>query len=183
VTIVTKALATDVGTLDALREDAARHELAVCNRMIELAAQNAQVDLEPYRTRKAEIEVQYNTQNTRRPNSLKLSALATATGLELLYEIGFRYTSGNAAHATLDAFLRHIRAGADGEPDRFYFGPDVSDMATTLHCAVVSATELLRVAIDHMGLVVNATEFRDLLLQWLVIRADVEAAMAHERDA
>ncbi|WP_028211542.1 DUF5677 domain-containing protein [Paraburkholderia mimosarum] len=178
-TIVVKALATDAGTLDALREDDAKHELGVCNRMIELGANDARVDLAAYRTRKNEIEAQYPN----RPNALKLTSLAAATGLELLYEIAYRYTSGNAAHATLGAFMRHIRVGENGEPDAFFFAPDASDMVATLHCAVVAVTELLRVAIDHMGLQVGAAEFRDLLLHWQVIRPQIEAALAAESAA
>ncbi|MGF6241851.1 MULTISPECIES: DUF5677 domain-containing protein [Paraburkholderia] len=174
--IVTAGLAKVEGTLERLREDDAAHDLGVCNRVLELNGNDAGDErLEIFRRRKAEIEAQYD-----RPRSLKLATLAHESDLTLLYELSYRFTSGNGAHATLGAFVRHMREGIDGEPDAYFFGPDTSDMASTLLCANAAAIHLINLAVDSMGLGEFNAERGDLTLHWNILRPDLEAASAAE---
>ncbi|BCQ26819.1 hypothetical protein NK8_50030 [Caballeronia sp. NK8] len=174
--IVTAGLVKVAGTLERLREDDAAHDLGVCNRVLELNGNDANDErLEDFRRRKAEIEARYE-----RPRSLKLATLAHASDLTLLYELSYRFTSGNGAHATLGAFVRHMREGIDGEPDVYFFGPDTSDMASTLLCANAAAIHLIILAVENMGLVEFHAERLDLALHWNILRPDLEAASAEE---
>ncbi|MEM5367917.1 DUF5677 domain-containing protein [Paraburkholderia azotifigens] len=176
--IVTKGLVMLDDTLDLLSEDDANHDLRVIDRLLEINQGNADADgeqLARFAARKAELEARFP-----RRRSLNYRTLALNTGLELFYELAYRYTSGNGAHATLGAFVRHMREGIDGEPDGYFFGPDVTDMASTLLCANVAVTELLAIAIDHLGCEADAAELTDLRLHWQMIRGDLEAAAAAE---
>lgn len=138
--IVTAGLLKVEGTLERLYEDEARHELALCNRMLELNAGNQDGDqLARFRARKAEIEAKFT-----KPRPLKLGSLAQQAGMTLLYELSFRLTSGNGAHATLGALRRHIRAGEDGYVDQYFFSLDTSDMRATLLSANAASSGALR---------------------------------------
>jgi hypothetical protein len=91
--------------------------------------------------------------------------------------------SRDGAHATLGAFVRHMKQGNDGEPDAFFFGPDIAGMASTLLSACVAVTELIGLAVSHMGREEEEdAELRDLKLQWHIIRHDLEARAATEND-
>ncbi|WP_299795119.1 DUF5677 domain-containing protein [Ramlibacter sp.] len=46
--------------------------------------------------------------------SPNLEAMARGTGLDVLYQMVYRTTSGFAAHPTIGALERHVAAGADG---------------------------------------------------------------------
>ncbi|WP_144161511.1 DUF5677 domain-containing protein [Paraburkholderia sp. BCC1885] len=176
--IVAKGLAIVPGTLEILREDDANHDLGVINRLLEFNAQRPDADpafIAQALEKKAELEARFPNRR-----SVNYRTLALATGLAMFYEVAYRYTSGDGAHATLGAFVRHMKQGNDGEPDAFFFGPDVAGMASTLLCACVAVTELIDLAVGHMGREEDAAELSDLKLHWHIIRHDLEARAATE---
>jgi Family of unknown function (DUF5677) len=77
-------------------------------------------------------------------------ALATKVGMAVLYNTVYRFTSGEAAHATLLALNRHVRSTAEGEFDRFVFQHDALDIEQTLSMAICSLLNVM----EQMNLVV-----------------------------
>ncbi|CAB3809097.1 hypothetical protein LMG28614_06951 [Paraburkholderia ultramafica] len=174
--IVVKGLVNVPGTLDILRESDAEHSIRAITNIIALNADNAQPDeesLERLKATMAELELAFPKRR-----SLNYRTLALNTGLELFYEVAYRYTSGDGAHATLGAFVRHIKSeeGTHG----YFFGPDIAGIASTLLTVSVAITELIDLAVSGMGCGESASELRDLKLQWFVVRPDLEARAAEE---
>jgi hypothetical protein len=166
--IVVAGLLKVEGTLEQLKEDEAKHGLGICNQVLEINVGRDQSGLARFVARKAEVETEFG-----KPRSLKLGSLAAKADLALLYELAFRLTSGNAAHATIGSFRRHITQDPDGEL-RFHFGPDDSDMRSTLLAANASVIHLIGLAVDFMDLKKYDAESRDLVLHWQVIRPQLE---------
>lgn len=130
--IVTAGLLKVEGTLDKLHADGAKHKLSLCNRMLEINAGSGKEELlARYEEEKAQIFAEFGND----PRPLKLAPLAHEAGLDLLYELSYRLTSGNGAHATIGAFERHMVADKDGYLDQYVFAPDASDMRSTLLAA------------------------------------------------
>ena len=174
--IVAKGLVNLPGTLEILRESDAEHSIRAIANIIGLNAANAQPDeesLERLRGTMAELELAFPKRR-----SLNYRTLALNTGLELFYEIAYRYTSGDGAHATLGALVRHIKTEEGNHG--YFFGPDIADMASTLLTVSVAITELIDLAVSGMGCGEFASELRDLKLHWFTIRADLEAKAAEE---
>lgn len=170
--IVTAGLLKVEGTLAKMYEDDAKHRLGICNCVLEMNAGSKDAkQLARFEQEKAEIEAEFG-----KPNPLKLGSLAVQSDNQLLYELSYRLTSGNGAHATLGSFRRHIKAGKDGHLDQYFFSPDVSDMRSTLLSANAAMIHLIGLAVDIMGLKSYEPESRDLILHWQVIREEMEAA-------
>lgn len=171
-----KGLVTVEGTLDILREDDANHSMRAITRILELNAEHAGADeksLELLKAKLAELAAAFP-----KPRSLNYRDLAQRTGLDLFYEIAYRYTSGDGAHATLGAFVRHMKE-EDGQHG-YFFGPDIAGMASTLLTVGVAITELIDLAVSRMGREEDAAELRDLKLHWMLVRADLERQAAAE---
>jgi hypothetical protein len=62
--------------------------------------------------------------------------LAVRTGLLALYNAVYRPTSGDAAHASLFALDRHVRADAAAAIQGLTFGPSTLDLPSTLHASI-----------------------------------------------
>lgn len=170
--IVTAGLLKVEGTLEKLHEDAAKHKLGVCNRMLAINAKSGNAELlARFENEKAEIVAEFGE-----PRPLKLWPLAQQTGLEMLYELSYRFLSGNGAHATIGAFQRHMAPGKDGHLDQYVFSPDASDMRSTLLSANAAMIHLIGLAVDFMGLNGYEAESRELLLHWTVVKPELEAA-------
>jgi Family of unknown function (DUF5677) len=67
---------------------------------------------------------------------LVLSTLAGKGPFIALYNAVYRVASGDAAHVSLDALNRHIRADAAGDIEGLKFGPEVEDLPDTLSIAI-----------------------------------------------
>jgi hypothetical protein len=143
--IVAKALLVLPDTLEILKEAEAEHQIKAQRQAIELASQPADPDAIAALTESiAELELQYPKRRW-----LNIRTLAGKLFLHAFYEFAFRYPSGNAAHATLGAFVRHMPTDSEGK-FHYFFGPDISDMASTLYTATYAITELLAVAAHQM---------------------------------
>jgi hypothetical protein len=170
--IVTAGLLKVDGTLANLHADGAKHKLALCNRMLEINANTGKEELlARFEAEKAQIVAEFGKE----PKQLKLGPLAKAAGMELLYELSYRLTSGNGAHATIGAFERHMRADKDGYLDQYVFAPDASDMRSTLLAANAAMIHLIGLAVEFLGMGSYEAESRDLLLHWKVIKEVLEA--------
>ena len=80
---------------------------------------------------------------------VKWDALATKVGMEKLYNIVYRSTSGDAAHVTLGALMRHVYADTDGKEEPS-FQPDTRDIEQTISMAILALLQ----AMEKLNLVV-----------------------------
>lgn len=171
--IVAKGLVTVEGTLEILREDDANHSIHAITRILEMNGDSHKPNeaLDRLKATLAELEASFPKRR-----SLNYRDLALRTDLAIFYEIAYRYTSGDGAHATLGAFVRHMKQDDGGHG--YFFGPDIVDMASTLLTVNVAITELIDLAVNHMGRADDLPELQDLKLHWLAIRPDLEAKAA-----
>lgn len=158
------------GTVEKLHEDAAKHRLSLSNAMIEMnRALNSGIDLTRFEHEVAAVTEEYPA----KPKSIRWSALAAQAGMPKLYELSYRFPSGDGAHVTLGALHRHFKKDEQGQMVGLMFHPDKSDLRSTLLAANASLIHLLGLATEFMELPQYESEIRDLLLQWAVSRAEL----------
>jgi Family of unknown function (DUF5677) len=156
------------GTVEKLHEDHAKHCMSLANSMVHMNRDgNTGVDLTPFEQEVAKVMVEYPN----KPHSIVWSSLAVQAGLAKLFELAYRFPSGDGAHMTLAALHRHYKE-ADGVTQTI-FHPDRSDLRSTLLAANASLVHLLGLAHEFMGMVEYEAEMRDLLLQWTVSRNEL----------
>lgn len=174
--IVAGSLLKVDGTLEKLREDHAKHSLAMANSMIELSRQAKTVtDLAQFEAVVARVNSEYPQEKyPRGPQSLRYNALAQQADLVRLYELGYRLPSGDGAHVTLGALHRHVDKNGEDELVGMIFHPDKSDLEVTLLAANAALLHMLGLAQEYMGLNAFEAELRDLVLQWQVNRDALE---------
>ena len=170
--IVTGGLLKVEGTLEKLHEDHAKHRLSLANSMIETnrSARNDR-DLTQFEQEVAKVKAEYPQEKG--PQSIKLASLAVQAGLAMLYELSYRFPSGDGAHVTLGALHRHFDKDEQQDFVGMIFHPDKSDLRATLLSANAALIHLLGLAQEFMGLNHYEAEMRDLLLQWAVSREEL----------
>ncbi|KVH47344.1 DUF5677 domain-containing protein [Burkholderia diffusa] len=168
--IVTGGLLKVEGTVEKMHEDHAKHCLSLANAMIEMnLVARTEADLTRFEQEVANVMAEYPD----RPNSLKLASLAAQAGLGKLYELSYRFPSGDGAHITLGALHRHLQKDCEDSLVGMIFHPDKSDLRSTLLAANAALIHLLGLAHEFMGLNHYEAEMRDLLLQWEVTRKEL----------
>ncbi len=156
------------GTVGKLHEDHAKHCLSMANSMIQMNRDgNTGVDLALFEQEVAKVLAEYPN----RPHSIVWSSLAVQGGLTKLFELAYRFPSGDGAHMTLAALHRHYKEENGVTQTIFY--PDRSDLRSTLLAANASLVHLLGLAHEFMGMDEYEAEMRDLLLQWAVSRNEL----------
>lgn len=97
---------------------------------------------------------------------VKIVDLANDAGLVVLYNTVYRATSGDAAHTSIDALDRHIRADAQGNIQGLKFGPEVHDLPATLS----DAMSVLGYALNAVTELFPLSMFGDDLAQCIASR-------------
>lgn len=168
--IVTGGLLKVDGTLEKLQEDNAKHRRSLANKMIEMnKAMNSGIDLTRFEQEVAAVNAKYPN----KPHSINFADLARDAGLPQLYELSYRFPSGDGAHVTLGALHRHFKRDEQENFVGMIFHPDKSDLRSTLLAANAAIVHLLGLAQELMGLNDYEAELRDLLLQWAVTRDEL----------
>ena len=156
--------------VEKLNQGNAKHRLSLAHRMIELnQVENNEVDLSRFEQEIADVMAEYPA----KPHSVNFATLAVAAGLTQLYELSYRFPSGDGAHITLGALHRHLKKDDEGYFDAMIFHPDKSDLRETLLAANAALIHLLGLAQELMGLNHYEAELRDLLMQWTVTREEL----------
>lgn len=170
--IVTGGLLKVEGTLEKLHEDHAKHRLSLANSIIVMnqAAKTGR-DLTQFDQEVARVKAEYPQEG--RPKWIKWATLAVQSGLSNLYELSYRFPSGDGAHVTLGALHRHFDKDERENLIGMIFHPDKSDLRDTLLAANAALIHLLSLAQEFMGLKHYEAEMRDLLLQWTVSREEL----------
>lgn len=79
---------------------------------------------------------------------ISIATLARQAGVMALYNAIYRSTSGDAAHTSIDALNRHIRADTDANIVGLKFGPPADDLPATLSDAISVLGHALQAVID-----------------------------------
>jgi Family of unknown function (DUF5677) len=122
-------------------------------------------------------DIDKNYPNLRR-DPLILGNLAGDGALIGLYNAVYRVASGDAAHISIDALNRHVRADAGANIQGLRFGPDISDLPDTISIAISTFGLSLFTAIELFGLQEFNDELRQCMEEWkaLGIPAEYKAA-------
>ncbi|KJV24825.1 hypothetical protein VI06_20940 [Aquitalea magnusonii] len=143
-------------------EDNARHRKAVANRMIELnRAKNPEADVRRFEQELAAISAEF----PHGPRGISWSSLAAEVGLVPLYESAYRFTSGDAAHATLLALNRHMAGDEQGDLHQFVFEPSAANLSKTFLSAVIGMVSIMGISAESMGQQDFNLEVSNLLLE------------------
>ncbi len=154
------------GMVDLLVEDSARHRKGYANEMI-VVGQRRGLDVTQYEQELAKIGAKYPNG----PRSIKWASLSNEVGLHTLYQLAYRQTSGDAAHATLDALNRHVKVDAQGHLESFDFNPSHNDVDATLKGAMAGMVHLFVLAVADMGMKDFEPDVQNVLLEWRVYLA------------
>lgn len=90
---------------------------------------------------------------------VNIANLAKQAGVDAIYDVVYRWTSGDAAHTSLDALIRHIRVDANNDIVGLKFGTDAADLPDTLH----NAMSVLGFALNATVTIFQLTQFNNEL--------------------
>jgi len=108
-----------------------------------------------------DADVQHPKAKTLKNDPVAIATLAQQVGFMALYNAVYRSSSGDAAHTSIDALSRHIRADDQANITGLKFGPDVSDLPTTLSDAI----SVLGHALHSVTAYFKLAQFEDELAQ------------------
>jgi hypothetical protein len=149
--------------VDRLVEDNAKHRKGTANALIEIGRRRGR-DVSRYEQEVAAIAADFPADGG--PRAINWSGLAGEMDLITLYELAYRQTSGDAAHATLDALHRHVDVTPDGELLAYVFTPSDDGLIPTLKAAMAAIAQLLTLAVTEMGMQAYDADARNLMLEW-----------------
>ena len=101
------------------------------------------------------------------------SALAYEVGVGNIHEAAYRFTSGNAAHATLESLNRHVQANDGGDLHQFIFDPTDDDLDQTFRAGLASMVKLMELAVTKMGANRFEQDLQNLILELRVYCAAI----------
>jgi hypothetical protein len=148
--------------LALLQEDNAAHRKGVANAIIQMnIAGKTGGDMSPFEHEVKAVVAQYGD----KPRSINWSALAYEVGAGGIYEAAYRFTSGDAAHATLESLHRHVEAKDGGDLHQFIFNPNDNDLGWTFRAGLASMLKLMELAVTKMGACQFEQELQNLDLE------------------
>lgn len=150
--IILSAVIKDAAVCDLLVDRHYWHHIKLRNAWLndpQAVAEMTPQDVDAIRASIAEAEISNPKAKQMRSDPVGIAALAQKAGVTALYNAIFRITSGDAAHTTLDALNRHIRADADGNIHGLKFGPDISDLPDTLSDAISVLGHALHAVLEY----------------------------------
>lgn len=114
-----------------------------------LLGQDPEADVSRFDAVLEEVEGAYPKDQGLR--GIRWKELASEVEMPLLWEAAYRFTSGDAAHATLSSLNRHFVADAQGEHAGYDFNPSAKDIRRTFRPAVVAMLDLMKLAAEFVG--------------------------------
>lgn len=137
--IVLSALVKDATVCERLLDSHHWHHYKIRNEYLKDSQALAEMTSQEIASTHAAIaEIEKNCPKIKdiKGNPVKIAELARQAGVMALYNTVFRFTSGDAAHTSLDSLNRHIRTDANNDIVGLIFEPDIADLPDTLHSAM-----------------------------------------------
>ena len=128
-------LANDEKFVDALLESRDKHRLTSANVHLndpESLQLLSREDINKLQRVVAEVKEQYPEPG---PQAIRWAQAAKEANMTALYDTIYRMTSGDAAHASVDAVDRHVKADERGKIEQLAFRPDAQGVEHTLSVA------------------------------------------------
>lgn len=148
--------------LARLQEDHAAHRKGVANAIIDMnIAGKTGADISRFEQEVKDVRTRYGD----KPRSIKWSALAYEVGVGEIHEAAYRFTSGDAAHATLASLNRHVKAKDGGDLHQFIFKPTDDDLGWTFRAALASMVKLMELAVTKMSASRFEQDLQNLILE------------------
>lgn len=82
-----------------------------------------------------------------------------------IHEAAYRFTSGDAAHATLESLNRHVQAKDDGDMHQFIFNPTDEGLGQTFRAGLASMVKLMELAVAKLGAGQFEDDLQNLILE------------------
>lgn len=161
-TIILSALAIDPSLVEVFIERFAWHHHKIRRAWLadpEATAQMNAVQINDVKQRIAELETDFPNVKLIKRDPINIAKLAQNAGVNALYNAIYRATSGDAAHTSIDALNRHVRADINADIQGLHFGPEVGDLPGTLSDAIST----LSFALHAVMPLFNLTQFNEEL--------------------
>lgn len=148
--------------LALLQEDNAAHRKGIANAIIQMnIGAKTGADMSRFEQEVKDVAARYGE----KPRSIKWSALAYEVGVGNIHEAAYRFTSGDAAHATLESLNRHVQAKEGGDLHQFIFGPTDDDLGRTFRAGLAAMVKLMELAVTKMGANQFEQDLQNLILE------------------
>jgi hypothetical protein len=114
----------------------------------------------------ATIDRDYPTVKDLRSDPVNVASLADQAGLTSIYNAVYRVTSTDAAHTSISALERHVRADARGQIQSLTVGPEVGDLPDTISVGITMLSLAVEAATGLFGVKHFADELRNCNARW-----------------
>lgn len=130
----------------------------------------------------ADADAEHPKARALKTDPIAIATLAQQTGFTALYNAVYRSASGDAAHTSIDALNRHIRADDQANITGLKFGPDVSDLPATVSDAMSVLAHALHAVTEHFKLAQFGDELAQCIAAWkaLGVPADFRPGTASQ---
>jgi Family of unknown function (DUF5677) len=137
------AVLVDPEFVEALVRDDAERRSKIAKSLLRLPDGSG---LEQEHTTKLERFLNDLERSGTEPEGVKIFAAAKKASLQDIYETYYRGLSNDAAHPSITALNRHLKADDAGEIVGLHWGPDASDIGDTMNHACTAAIYLVAYA-------------------------------------
>jgi hypothetical protein len=114
----------------------------------------------------ADIDMEYPTVKDMRTDPINIASLADQAGLISIYNAVYRATSSDAAHTSITALERHVRADAGGNIQSMVVGPDVGDLPDTISVAITMMSLAIEASTKLFAIHEFGDELRECTAHW-----------------
>ena len=114
----------------------------------------------------ADIDRDYPTVKDMGGDPLKIANMAGQAGLISIYNAVYRATSGDAAHTSMTALERHIRADAAGNIQSMTVGPEVGDLTDTISAAITVLSLVIEASTKLFAVQKFTNDLRECMAKW-----------------
>jgi hypothetical protein len=157
-TIILCALVKDASVCDLLIDRHFWHHRKLRNAYLNDSQAMAEMSAQEINEIKAVIaEIENGRPNIKdmKQDPISIATLAEKAEVNALYNTVYRFTSGDAAHTSLDALSRHIHTDANNDIVGLIFKTNETDLPNTLH----SAMSVLGFALNSASQFFQLTQF------------------------
>lgn len=137
--IILCAVVKDENVIDRLIERHYWHNRKLRNAWLndqEAVAGMTPQEIEAIKNIIAEIDKNYPKVKHLTKDPISIENLARDANVTSIYNAVYRFSSGDAAHTTIEALDRHLVTDGESNIKGIKFGPEYRDLPGTLHCAM-----------------------------------------------
>ena len=145
------------------------HHRKLCNSWLndpQAIAEMTPQQVDDIKAKIADIDKNYPETKKIKGDPISLDTLARTAGVNALYNVVYRLTSGDAAHTSIDALNRHVRADEQQKILGLKFGPEVGDLPHTLSDAMSVLGHALLAVLELFALSQFSANLDQCIASW-----------------